>query len=95
MDIKEFAPRHATYIDWLKEKETEIAIKLGVAIANQNQTHTGFCMGDYQRESCSDCPTEHECLDLGRKEKAQFYRRIDTLSLMKNIVSDAIDKEKI
>jgi hypothetical protein len=70
MDLKEFAPRHATYIDYLKERERDIAIQLGAAIADRN-------MAD------------------NKEDKLTFDRRIDVLYLMKDIVSDAIDKEKI
>jgi len=40
MDIREFAPRHATYIDYLKEQERTLAIQLGVAIADKNKRRT-------------------------------------------------------
>ncbi len=31
--------------------------------------HTGFCIDDYNPETCSDCPCEEECLELYREEK--------------------------
>jgi len=32
-------------------------------------SHTGFCLGEYDKDLCSDCPTEKECLELGEKER--------------------------
>jgi hypothetical protein len=64
------APRHGTYIDWLKEKETEIAIKLGAALADFHYSQ-------------------------GMEKRASDKRRVDTLGMMKDIISDAIDREKI
>jgi len=94
------APRHGTYIDWLKDIERELAIKIGVAIAERNElesddsNHIGFCMGEYNSDVCFDCPTVIECIGLGCKERETARRRVETLGLMKDITSDAIDKEK-
>lgn len=40
--------------------------------------HTGFCMGDYARDKCWNCPTEFECLKLFIKEKAEVEGRTIT-----------------
>jgi len=37
--------------------------------------HTGFCMADYDKNKCWDCPTEFECLKLFVKEKADVVDR--------------------
>ena len=31
--------------------------------------HIGFCMGEYEKDSCQDCPTLKECLELRDKER--------------------------
>jgi len=39
--------------------------------------HTGFCLADYDVETCKECPCEEECLELYREEKAKKARNDD------------------
>lgn len=45
--------------------------------------HTGFCMADYVKTKCYDCPTEFECLKLFVKEKARVETR--TINKMREV----------
>lgn len=33
--------------------------------------HTGFCLGDYDKDICKDCPSLIECLELRIRELEQ------------------------
>lgn len=35
---------------------------------NREHKHIGFCLQEYEKESCSDCPTLKECLEMRDKE---------------------------
>ena len=33
--------------------------------------HTGFCLGEYEEQTCADCPTLTECLELRDREQKE------------------------
>jgi hypothetical protein len=81
------------HINWLKEKEREVALQLGAAIADRNMyEHIGFCFGKYD-SSCHGCPTEGECLTMAREEMVKLTRRVETLRHMLVTHQNAIERE--
>lgn len=38
----------------------------------EERPHIGFCMGEYKKDECHDCPTLKECLELRDKEQAEY-----------------------
>ena len=38
-------------------------------------THIGFCMGEYNHDTCSDCLCEADCVKMGHDELVERLRR--------------------
>jgi len=36
-----------------------------------NRPHIGFCLGEYEKEVCCECPAEKECLELRDRERME------------------------
>lgn len=41
--------------------------------------HTGFCLGEYSPETCHDCLSQEECLELARDERQDQIHEIDQI----------------
>ena len=64
-DVCETPEDHSLYFEVTKLYETKPQL---VA-----PSHIGFCMDEYKKDVCRDCPTEKECLDMAAREDAEAW----------------------